>query len=120
MNAFDLRDIAIGDKVIQARPVVWDREMYGGDGTDKDGEMAVPTKLQTTCPHCGNFIEFSAEYISIACGNCHAGQFSLPEEEFPFVDPGEFVNPWAAVINVDKISDEEIDGVLDSLEAGDG
>lgn len=79
--AFELRRVCVVDEFVEARPIQWDGKDYTGDGRDQDGRLIQPTMYVTTCPKCGNMIQFGKDDIleegdrdSIGCPNCHAGE----------------------------------------------
>lgn len=65
-TCYQLIDVQIGNQQTQARPVAWDREIWDGNGNDKNGEPVKPTEFNTTCPFCANLIHFNVDELYIA------------------------------------------------------
>ena len=140
LPSFELSEIIINGLLAPARPVAWDREMADGEGRDANGEFAIPTEYECTCPHCGNMVHFEAVFEALQCPECGVGQ-NVPIVQFapPFQDPGEYgqvsdpipdsafgdaaIDPelleaieWLQNTKFDTISDEELDTMLEELE----
>lgn len=82
MKCYELIDVKIKSELIQARPIRWDREIADGFGNDKNGEPVESIEFHTTCPYCGNLIQFTRDSLfidvmgnkyNITCLSCKAG-----------------------------------------------
>lgn len=74
-------DIMVGNQEIQARPIEWDTDSNGHDGTGMkpDGTYMLPTKFETVCPHCSQLLQFypiniqvidKDNKLHVMCSNC--------------------------------------------------
>jgi len=57
-ECYKLIDIMCGGEQLQARPVDWDREVVDGFGNDQKGDPVNAIGFHTTCPSCGNLVDF--------------------------------------------------------------
>lgn len=81
MNCYEWSEITVYKELVRARPVGWDREIVDSDGNDKDGIPVVAVEFETTCPYCGNLLQFKTSDIycsvgnsaNIKCGTCNKG-----------------------------------------------
>lgn len=83
-NIYDRIDVIIGGEKLTARPVEFEH--------DQDGNPVAVTKFETTCPLCGNAVQFSApdtkpeEIVAVAC-DC--------KREPPVIAPPSRLRPMA-------------------------
>jgi hypothetical protein len=90
-ECYKLIDVVCGGHKLQARPVDWDRQDVDGFGNDRKGEPVNAIGFHTTCPRCGNLIDFrrSTLYVgtdetenNIKCESCGCGtDFSKLQNE---------------------------------------
>jgi hypothetical protein len=108
--AYDLRDIIIKGEVVQARPIQWDGKIYDGFGNDENGNPVMPISWVTTCPSCGNMVQFGIkDYVGtkdgidvVHCAQCTQDQVPAPPEPEP-VPLGELTN----IPDAPKVPSEE-------------
>lgn len=87
-TCYNFIDIKLASEKIQARPTGWDREIYDGFGNDKNGNPAIATEFEATCPYCGNLVQFSKGDIfkdsleddNIKCTSCNKGNKAVGQE----------------------------------------
>lgn len=58
-ECYKLVDVVCGGHQLQARPVGWDGEDVDGFGNDKKGYPVIAIEFHTTCPQCGNLVDFN-------------------------------------------------------------
>ena len=66
--AYSLRHVFVNGAEVESRPVQWDGKDYDGQGHDESGRGVLPIAYITTCPECGNLIQFGASDIVIKDG----------------------------------------------------
>lgn len=84
--AYDLRRVNIDGTIVEARPIQWNGKIYDGQGNDADGNPVKATMYMTTCPKCGQMIQFKDTEILetgngdlVGCSNCGAGKVETVE-----------------------------------------
>ena len=95
--AYALIEVFVGSEKVSARPVRWDAEDFTGFGKTETGEDLVVTGYHTTCPFCGNLIDFDSKLIyldedenqHVKCDSCGVGTQnpSTVKTEAVFTDP---------------------------------
>lgn len=85
---YNFRDIKIGDHLTTGRPIEWD-----GPVNEDTWDEVSAVKFHTTCPECGELIEFGDEYIQAQCDGCDIGEWVKADALEPFQDPGVFLDP---------------------------
>lgn len=75
--AYDLIKVYVTNKPVEARPVQWDGKDFTGQGVDKDGNDINAIAYITTCPNCGDLIQFmvnsvvkDGDHDTIVCNTC--------------------------------------------------
>lgn len=117
---YALAEISIGDEILNARPIEWDREIADGEGKDENGDYAVAIKYETACPGCGDSLIFEAGMSSVRCPHCGIGEDEHTEVyESPFQDPGDYAQSITAP-DADEMTNKEIArAVEDAINEGD-
>jgi hypothetical protein len=64
MSTYDLIDVIVSGGEVQARPIAWDGEDVDGQGHDAQGRQLLATRYHTTCPKCGQLVEFETDNIA--------------------------------------------------------
>lgn len=65
IGCYQLIDISIGNNYTTARPIAWDRDDYFGNGNDSKGIPIIAVRYVTTCPGCGQGLEFNRNDILV-------------------------------------------------------
>ena len=81
MNAYDKQPFSIGNEILHARPIEWDREDEYGTGIDIDNKPIIPVKFEMACGKCGQMIilslsdalEIDGLFVAV-CPICKAGK----------------------------------------------
>jgi len=128
---YKLVEVRVGSQIVSARPVRWDEQDEDGFGHSVDGKEISAIGFHTTCPSCGELIDFDNVdlYLAIddsennlSCGACGAGNKKLetqadsPKEEIQDrkeieIKSAGFIDPIAEGL-FDVEIDEEILGKL--------
>ncbi len=83
ITCYSLLEIHISNETLLARPVAWDVEDADGFGNDMNGNPINAVGWHTTCPSCGNLVEFGKEDIyvgrdgsehNVKCCTCDSGK----------------------------------------------
>jgi DNA-directed RNA polymerase subunit M/transcription elongation factor TFIIS len=90
ISAYELRSVRIGNVKVESRPIQWDGKDYDGQGNDANGKPLVPTLYMTTCPKCGQMLQFSNSDIttannvdSVICTHCSKTTKTKPVKPEP-------------------------------------
>jgi len=114
-NPYDLLEVTIYDNMLRARPVDWDnKELLG---TDRQDEV-IQTKWQSTCPLCGELIEFDIVHDGRVYCVCMPSEAQL--ELKPAANDIEIIrdpDPISAE-NMQEMAEEMIEEIIDPIAAG--
>lgn len=110
---FQLKEIYIGDEMMHARPVQWDgKDFFDGEGRNERGDYINAIAWQTTCPGCGQQIQFGLNDVYIAddgtednisCPHCKAGHVPDPMR-MKYRDEG-LEEPKSTTMNIDSVGE---------------
>jgi hypothetical protein len=147
MSCYELIHVRVGSEVLQARPIAWDREVWDGEGNDRDGVPVEAVEFVTTCPFCANLIQFKKDEIyyssnpgasdkgpgtsrwavggaptDVGCVTCGAGNAKLEVEELEpeletVVVRTSFKDPIASGLFGDEVDFERLK-VIDLAKSG--
>ena len=88
MNPFDLVPITINDIETNARPIEFSSDIINFETlTDKNGKNVYPTKIATTCPSCGNGLEYIIDETRPIKHNCYMCNNIILVPPHPFMEP---------------------------------
>lgn len=84
--AYDLIDITVGRFKSTARPIEWDGKDEDGVGNDANGRPINAVMYMTTCPACGQLIQFKSDDLyqsvndqnNVKCQHCGTGNDRMP------------------------------------------
>jgi endogenous inhibitor of DNA gyrase (YacG/DUF329 family) len=93
---WDLVKVNIGGIMIDARPIKWDGNPIDNEGRMATGIMVRPLLYMTTCPHCGQLIEFKANHKTAKCPSCGKGETFIE----PILDEQAF-EPFLEWVDID-------------------
>lgn len=94
-NPYDLILVTVNNTTdLYARPVEFDSEVANTDEmTNSDGQLVIPSKIETVCPDCGSTISIEVELsgppfgvIDCVCNECNPIPAPLAD---PFTNPVE-------------------------------
>jgi hypothetical protein len=116
ITTYQIIDVDVGDETVPCRPTKWDREIEDGEGRDKNGEHAIPTEYETTCPNCGQLIVIVANLQAAKCSECEVGTDVLLHDLFddPFVESEMYVGPSK---KVEKVEAETVAAEAENLKS---
>ena len=66
---YDLLEVQMYDEILFARPIAWDEEDADGFGNNEKGEPVKPVRWMSTCPKCGQLVEFDKTNMHFRGGN---------------------------------------------------
>jgi hypothetical protein len=114
-SPYDLVDLVVNSKPVQARPVAWDCEIVDHYNLlGPAGRQLVVTKVIAMCPDCMAGVEFEVPPTEHSCPHCNTAP-ELPVD--PFRNPFPLLD--AETVNTDlfHLLEEAPDGtVADRLE----
>lgn len=92
-NPYDLIPTLVNGKEFQSRPIEFDSEVVDNNNmTNAFGSIVKPTKVSTSCPDCGQGLEFDCTLedppfaLSVVCYHCRPAP---PPAADPFMNPLE-------------------------------
>jgi hypothetical protein len=94
-NPYDLILVTVNSTTdLYARPVEFDSEVVNTDEmTNSDGQLVMPSKIETVCPDCGSTISIEVKLsgppfgvIDCVCNECNPAPVPLAD---PFINPVE-------------------------------
>lgn len=113
---YELKFVKIKNEVVGARPIGWNDVDIDGFGHDASGNDVMAVEWMTTCPYCGNMVQFEVagvakiktddqedEYVS--CGECGAGAEFIPESSKSGLDESNPVDVDSIVLDVADFMD---------------
>lgn len=78
-ECYQLKFVKIGNEIVGARPVGWDKSDVDGFGHDEDGKDVNAIEWNTTCPLCADLVNFGLDSIYqdksgnlfVSCPSCN-------------------------------------------------
>ena len=117
---YSLKDVLVGSEMVSARPVGWDKVDYDGFGHDKDGEDVQAIEWASTCPSCGDLLQFIVTDIfklndnyCVECKECGAGKRPEGLDISNPIDPEKMLENYVDVSFVDPIKSGTFDIEID-------
>ncbi len=107
MTPYDKILIKVGSEEVYARPIEWDGEIVDAEGHKEDGEMAVPTMYESSCPDCSQMVIFKTNHKSVKCPHCGSGEDVIDIVEFPEI----FQEPEPLMLG--SLGQEDLNDILD-------